>query len=129
MTPKDNQNNFTPEYEAVSQKVIASVKEILTDSGFCKKEGLDEALKKGFQTTKCWELNLDSLDLVELVLTLEEKFDVYILDEVKDTATLEDISDRIANIKHITKYKQMPQPVATKSFSNKVKDFFSKTRQ
>lgn len=129
MTPKDNQNNFTPEYEAVSQKVIASVKEILIDSGSCKKEGLDEALKEGFQTTKCWELNLDSLDLVELVLILEEKFDVSIPNEVNDTATLENISDSIANIKCITKYKPMPQPVAKKTLLNKVKDFFSKTRQ
>ena len=109
--------------------VNSTVKEILTVSGSSKKEGLDDALKKGFQTTKCWEFNLDSLDLVELVLKLEEKFDIYIINELNEKSTLEDISDSIANAKCITKYKQMPQPVATKSFPNKVKDFFSKTRQ
>ena len=129
MTPKDNQNNFTPEYEAVSQKVIEWARETLEESDCCEKKDLNRRLAKISPRTKCEEIVWDSLDLVEAILELEAKFDINVIEEISLKATLEDISDRIADIKHITKYKPMPQPVAKKTLLNKVKDFFSKTRQ
>jgi len=54
-----------------------------------KKRNLNESDVHGDSTLKD-ELGLDSLDIVEIVVELEDIFDIIILDESYDTATTVD---------------------------------------
>jgi len=75
---------------AVEQEVIAIVAEQL---GVDKNE---VTLTKSFVE----DLNADSLDLTELIMTLEEKFDVEISEEkAEKLKTVKDVIDFIASIK------------------------------
>jgi len=77
-------------FMAVEQEVIAIIAEQL---GVDKNE---VTASKSFVE----DLNADSLDLTELVMTLEEKFDVEIPDDkAEKLKTVKDVIDFIATIK------------------------------
>lgn len=77
-------------------KERATLKEISTI--IAGQMNVDKAKLQG--TTSLTDLGYDDLDFVELIMELEEKFDIYISDEKFD-ALLES-KDRVKGIKNVT---------------------------
>ena len=66
----------------VAEELKVKIEEVKLDSDFVK------------------DLNADSLDVVEFIMSLEEKFEIKIPDEVTEKIkTVEDVVDYIANYK------------------------------